>query len=104
MHNMADNGIYALMGVLGGSCMIMSLIMRNTPPTGLQWLAIMFLSANGGYLSFVLIESYGKYHEWELVAAFFAGFSATQLGKMFLQVLEDPKRVLSIIKWIRGKQ
>ena len=98
-----NEGAFAILGVFGGVCLIMILILRNTPPTGVQWAAIMIASGGGGYLSYITIESYGKYKEWEMPAAFVAGFCTTYLGKYALMILEDPKRLLTVFNWIRGK-
>lgn len=98
-----DEASFALLGVLGGVCMVMALILRNTPPTGVQWFAIMFISGGGGYLSYVMLESYGQYQNWETPVAFAAGFCATHLGKYALLLLEDPKKLLAVFNWIRGK-
>ena len=98
-----DEASFALLGILGGVCMVMALILRNTPPTGVQWLAIMFISGGGGLLSYLVLESYGKYTQWETPVAFAAGFCATHLGKYALLLLEDPKKLLVVFNWIRGK-
>ena len=98
-----DEASFVLLGILGGVCMVMAMILRNTPPTGIQWLAIMFISGGGGLLSYFVLESYGKHRQWETVAAFCCGFCATQLGKYALMILEDPKKLLTVFNWIRGK-
>lgn len=101
---MRDDGIYGLLGVFGGLCFVMILVLRNTPPTGFQWFAIMFLSGGMGYFSYITMESYGKNKEWEMPVAFAAGFCATHLGKYALLLLEDPKKLLTVFNWIRGKR
>ena len=98
-----DDGLYAVLGIFGGLCMIMIMILRNTPPTGVQWLAIMFVSGGGGFLSHLMIESYGEFIQWQTSVAFVTGFCATQFGKYALQCVEDPKKLLAVFNWIRGK-
>jgi hypothetical protein len=92
-----------ILGLFGGVCLIMIMILRNTPPTGMQWVAIMFVSGGGGYFSYLTMESYGANQEWEMPVAFAVGFCTTHLGKYALMILEDPKKLLAILNWLRGK-
>lgn len=98
-----DEGIFVILGIFGGLCMIMIMILRNTPPTGAQWFAVMVLSGGSGYFSHLVLQSLNKHLQWELTVAFAVGFCSVHLGKYTVMILEDPKKLMAVFNWIRGK-